>query len=157
MKIEDYRAVHSGRRILILGNGPSWKQQDLSRIDCPIIGLNQAWRMRECDYYCAADRDQFKWYNNAHGEVESWRPLFTTLRENDDRIMPTHAIKLEPHHVSTMKSITRSQNHHLKLGRYLPERTLEVSSHGVKIITRIEPNIARTPKNFASTMPPVTK
>lgn len=101
--IDRYRYIHSHGRILILGNGPSGKQHDLRRIDCPIIGLNQAWRMRECDYYCAGDRDQFKMYQKEHGEVESWRPLFTTLRENDDRIMPSHAIKLVPHHVNGRK------------------------------------------------------
>ena len=95
-----YRNIHEGGRILILGNGPSWKQHDLSRIDCPIIGLNQAWRMRKCDYYCAADRDQFTWYHQKHGEVESWEPLFTTWRENDDRLLPSHAIKLKPYHVN---------------------------------------------------------
>jgi hypothetical protein len=32
-----------------------------------------------------------------------------------------------------------------------------VSSHGTSAITRIEPNIASTPKNLASMMPPVMK
>ena len=64
---------------------------------------------------------------------------------------------MAPSHIRTKKSTTRSQNHHLNCGRYLPERTLDVSSHGARAITAIEPNMASTPKNLASMMPPVTK
>lgn len=102
--IEDYRYLHTGGKILILGNGPSWKMHDLSRIDCPIIGLNQAWRMRECAYYAACDRAQFEMYRKEHGTLKSWFPLFATKRREDDQIAGAeHAIKLDPFHVNGRK------------------------------------------------------
>ncbi len=98
MQLRAYRYAEYNGRILILGNGPSWKHYDLSRIDCAIIGLNQAWRMRECDYYCAGDREQFEMYKRAHGgEIESWAPLFTT------ETGPPHAYRIKGHHVNGRK------------------------------------------------------
>ncbi len=61
---------------------------------------------------------------------------------------------MAPHHIRTRKSMPNNQNHHLKLGLYLPERTEEVSNQGANTITNIAPNIAATPKNFASTISP---
>jgi hypothetical protein len=124
--IYHYLGRHAGGRILILGNGPSWKQHDLSRIDCPIIGLNQAWRMRKCDYYAAGDREQFAMYQREHGEVESWAPLFTTEREEDDRIMPRDAIKLTPHHVNGRKRFSLD----LREGVYLNNT---IASYGLQL------------------------
>ena len=45
----------------------------------------------------------------------------------------------------------------MNCGRYLPERTEDVSSQGARAITAIAPNIASTPKNFASIIPPEIK
>jgi hypothetical protein len=42
--------------------------------------------------------------------VESWEPLFTTWREDDDRIMPAHAIKLTPHHINGRKRFSLDLN-----------------------------------------------
>jgi hypothetical protein len=103
-RIEDWKEHHAGGRLLILGNGPSWKQHDLSRITCPIIGLNQAWRMRDCTYYAAGDREQFEMYRKEHGTLETWAPLFATERREDDAIPGAdHAIKLKPHHINGRK------------------------------------------------------
>ncbi len=124
--IEKYRAIYPRGRILILGNGPSWKQHDLNRIDCPIIGLNQAWRMCECDYYCADDRDQFRWYHEAHGEVESWAPLFCCERENDDRLVPARAIRLKPHYINGRKRFSLD----LRNGVYLNHT---IASYGFQL------------------------
>jgi hypothetical protein len=97
MQVRAYQYAELNGKILILGNGPSWKQHDLSRIHCPIIGLNQAWRMRKCKYYCAGDMEQFEMYRREHGEIESWAPLFTTERG------PEHATRIKAHHVNGRK------------------------------------------------------
>jgi len=53
--------------------------------------------------------------------------------------------------------MTKIANHNFNCGRYRAERTDDVSSQGANAITMIAPNIANTPKNFASMMPPVIK
>ena len=55
------------------------------------------------------------------------------------------------------KSNTNIANQSLSIGLYRADRTDEVSSHGATAITKIAPNIARTPKNLASMIPPVKK
>jgi hypothetical protein len=82
--------------------------------------------MRDCDYYAAGDRDQFEMYFKEHGEVESWRPLFTTERESDDRKMPSHAIKLKPHHVNGRKRFSLD----LREGVYLNNT---IASYGIQL------------------------
>jgi hypothetical protein len=39
----DYRAAYEGRVAILLG-GASVREQDLSRVRCPILGTNQSWR-----------------------------------------------------------------------------------------------------------------
>lgn len=41
--LSDFRDSGSGRVAILLG-GPSVREQDLSRVRCPIIGTNQSWR-----------------------------------------------------------------------------------------------------------------
>jgi hypothetical protein len=82
--------------------------------------------MRRCDYYAAGDRDQFEMYFKEHGEVESWRPLFTTEREDDDRKMPSHAIKLKPYHVNGRKRFSLD----LREGVYLNNT---IASYGIQL------------------------
>lgn len=106
MKIADFDRRHLGKKLFILGNGPSAKQFDLSQINCPIIGLNQAWRLTHCRYLCMGDRAQYQMLESEylHGNSpndERWQhnPLtvFTT------KTGPKYAIRLEGHHVGPKK------------------------------------------------------
>src|SRR3546814_11693241 len=54
-----------------------------------------------------------------------------------------------PHQPSTRISRIRMPKKMRKVGRYLPERTGELSIHGRKNSSRIEANIASTPHSFA--------
>ncbi len=54
-------------------------------------------------------------------------------------------------------SRTSSQKKRLKTGRYDPERTGDLSTHGRKNSSRIEQNIASTPHSFAGRMKSTVK
>ena len=90
--IEDYRGTNEGGRLLILGNGPSAAGVDLQRVDCPVIGLNQAWRLsgRGCDYLLMGDPGQYEMLEAASA---TYGLLITT------ETGPSHAIRITGHHV----------------------------------------------------------
>lgn len=85
--IEEWRGIHRTDEILILGNGPSAKESNLSGVNTHIIGLNQAWRLRPCGYLCMGDPGQYEMFDGEYlGGLnpfgDSWRGppvnVFTT-------------------------------------------------------------------------------
>lgn len=73
-----WKDTHPNGTCCIIGNGPSVKTIDLSKINCPTFGLNQAWKLRDWTYYCLADSQQVQEYQRLRGPIEELKPLFST-------------------------------------------------------------------------------
>jgi hypothetical protein len=83
-----YENIHRGEACCIIANGLSVKEVDLSKISCLTIGVNKAWMLRDCDYYCIGDPAQFKFYEKERGDVTKLRPLFSVPSG------PEHAVRI---------------------------------------------------------------
>ena len=107
VEIERYQFALKGQPVCIIGNGPSAAQYDLASIDCATIGLNQAWRLRKCAYYCAGDSGQFHAFERAHGagSLPTFAPLFST------HAGPPHAIRIRSHPVTCYKRFSLDLAH----------------------------------------------
>lgn len=123
--IAAYCERHVGERLVVLGNGPSWAYQDLSRIDCPVIGLNQAWRFMKCDYLCMGDAPQFEMYEKEE-EDKDGTVLFGT--ENTGAVLPDYAVPVKGIHLSEAGRKRFSLD--LELGVYLNHT---VASFGIQL------------------------
>jgi len=53
-RIKDYKDIHTGPCV-ILGNGPSILNHDLSKLIYPHIGVNRSWRLIRSRYHAVAD------------------------------------------------------------------------------------------------------
>lgn len=113
MKIADFDQAHRGKRLLILGNGQSAKQYELSDIDCPIIGLNQAWRLTDCRYLCMGDRAQYQmlegeYLQGINPNGDAWtayreKPPVTIFTTKTGDQTKQYAVRLDGHHVGVRK------------------------------------------------------
>lgn len=83
-----YKNSHCGESVCLIANGPSAKKADLTRITCKTIGLNRAWLLRDCDYYCMGDQGQYREYEKERGDVSELAPLFGIPNS------PEHAVRL---------------------------------------------------------------
>lgn len=90
--IEDFRLIHEGGKLLILGNGPSCRMFPPDDIPVPIIGLNQAWKLMDCAYYCMGDQAQYQMLQV--GRVVHKKAL-TGILFSEER-GPEDAVKLKP-------------------------------------------------------------
>lgn len=89
-RVEEFRGIHDGGRLLILGNGPSCKLYGLDALPFPIIGLNQAWKLVECAYYCMGDQPQYQWLEGARNiHRKTFRGTIFTEQNG-----PNYAVKL---------------------------------------------------------------
>ena len=75
-KVGDFKNLHRGKRLFILGSGPSLNDVDLSRLERRIVmGLNRSFlALSDTHYHCAMDRRLFELYPQ---ELEQARYLFT--------------------------------------------------------------------------------
>lgn len=60
--IGEFSRARGGGSFLILGNGPSCRMFDLARAKTPVIGLNQAWRVRPCEFNAMGDPGQYEMF-----------------------------------------------------------------------------------------------
>jgi hypothetical protein len=133
--IKSLHKKHNGQSCAILFNGPTLSDHDLTKIDCPIIGINRSWMfcdndrktmadmrrnwtLRPVDYHVAFDDTHWRFFANKHGDVTKLAPLIT----GPDG--PDHAIKLElldpvPPEVGPMCSAAVGFSWDLEKGIYL--------------------------------------
>jgi hypothetical protein len=53
--VSSLKDSHRGGTVLIVGNGPSAAEADLSRATCTAFGINKAYKLLRCDYNFAVD------------------------------------------------------------------------------------------------------
>lgn len=86
IQINAYRDHHHASTAVIIGNGPSASREKLTHLsrypDTITIGLNRAWELGTCDYYCIGDDKQFEHYARTHGDLSTLRPLWTVERDS---------------------------------------------------------------------------
>lgn len=80
-----FKGLHAGERVAILANGPSLNDNDLSLIDCKVIGVNRAWEKYECDYLCVVEaihlehiiqaRQEINWLFCGGAGKEQWKHI----------------------------------------------------------------------------------
>lgn len=87
-----YEKVQCGGQILILGNGPSCRFFDLDRVKVPTIGLNRAWELKKCTYYCMGDSEQYRALP-AFDITDPPIPIAFTIEDG-----PEYAVRIQGHH-----------------------------------------------------------
>lgn len=75
-RIGDFKDLHRGKRLFILGSGPSLNELDLSKLEHRLVmGLNRSFlAVPDTHYHCVMDRRLFDLYPE---ELEKARYLFT--------------------------------------------------------------------------------
>ena len=91
--IKRYHDLHRGETCVILGNGPSLDLVDLSRIDCPTIGLNASWMVHDSTYHVATDDWQLELYAKDR-DINKWTNLFTADVDYGDVPTPRDCTRL---------------------------------------------------------------